>query len=363
MKKFMKICGITAAILILAGLLIAVPAGLGIGRGVVSEVVEEVTDGKVQLNLGHLANWGITVIGHGNSESHDSATDGHNNSYSFGHSSETHDTHDSHSAGFDIDEKSIFRPNQVTYKGTMDKTDFGSDVASIDIKVGGCKLVLIPSGDNRFYAEASNINKLQAFVEDEILHIYSVKTGTVNINLLSFGKADAALIKVYVPENFVFEQAKVSLGAGLIEAQELYAYDLNIEVGAGAVEIEHIAGERLNAEVGMGEIQLLDMNVDDLNAEVGLGSLQMKGDVRDKAELEVAMGSIDMQLNCRESDYNYKLESAAGSITLGGDSYSGLSHEKHIDNGSDVEICAEAAMGSIDITFRGETPNVTGTLR
>ncbi|MDE7114318.1 MAG: DUF4097 domain-containing protein, partial [Acetatifactor sp.] len=130
-----------------------------------------------------------------------------------------------------------------------------------------------------------------------------------------------------------FEDVELSLGAGQIDWQST--------LGASEVEIE----------LGAGDINLADLTVDKLTAEVGMGSLEVTGDIREKADVNCAMGNIDLTLAGAENSFNYEVEVAAGNVTIGGKTYSGLAKEKDIDNDALRDISVECAMGNISISF------------
>ena len=59
MKKFMKVCAVTAAVMLGVGIVLAFTAGLMRGRDVVARVVDSVTDGRLHVNLWDQGDWGI----------------------------------------------------------------------------------------------------------------------------------------------------------------------------------------------------------------------------------------------------------------------------------------------------------------
>ena len=61
MKKFMKGCGITALVLLVLGLIMAIVAGSMQGRKTISDIVNSVTGGKVQINLDSFKDFGIHI--------------------------------------------------------------------------------------------------------------------------------------------------------------------------------------------------------------------------------------------------------------------------------------------------------------
>ena len=58
MKRFMKGCGIAALVMIVLGVLLGVTAGSVAGISTISQVVDGVTGGRVQMGFGS-GRWGI----------------------------------------------------------------------------------------------------------------------------------------------------------------------------------------------------------------------------------------------------------------------------------------------------------------
>ena len=69
-------------------------------------------------------------------------------------------------------------------------------------------------------------------------------------------------------------------------------------------------------------------------------------------DIDCGAGSVTLNLEGKAEDYNYELDSSAGSIEIGEDiDLGGLSTEKSIDNGSKRTIEISNGAGSVEIRF------------
>lgn len=321
MKKFLKNCTITAVVFIIIGFVITLVGGSYIGAKAVNRVVEDVTNGKVNVNLESLKDFGIT-IGEG-----------------FGQDF------------YEIDGDSIkidFKDGVTIYEGHMDKTGMGKEIAGLNIKVGGCELKVVESDDDNFYVEANGVGKIQGYVEDGVLNIISRSKQPEKINLNRLGEYS---ITLYVPEGCCFEKANIELGAGELLFDGLHAKKADISLGAGKMLMQSLVSDELKMEVGAGEIDTNKMVVGSLIANVGMGNLEINGEVTKSMKLSCAMGNITANLLGNEEDFNYEIECSMGNIELNDTEYAGLAQSKKIDNDADKDMKLECAMGNIEVNF------------
>lgn len=320
MKKFMKGCGITALILFVLGLVLAIVAGSMQGRRTISDIVNSVTGGAVQLNLDDFKNFGIHIDGIGEG------------------------------IHYDIDDNINMTFNNkyaiISDVENINEKFPGEDVKNLSIEAGGCEFKVLQSEDEYFYLDGSNIGKVQVYVENGTLYIKSVlKTKGV------FNSLNAAKLTLYVPENKTFDSLNVELGAGVLELIPVEAGEVSLEVGAGEIIFSNLVTENADISVGMGSIVLKQFEAGNLKVEVGMGSMEARGDIKNSANLECAMGSIDLKLAGKEKDFNYNFEGAMGSVAIGNAEYSGIAQERSVDNDAAKELELECSMGSITVKF------------
>lgn len=327
----MKGCAWTALILIVVGFILAFTASTVKGAEAIRQVVDNVTGGKVQVDLTGLDRWGIFIT-EGAEELTDGVREGLDNLEVL---EELEDN-----VNYDIDASMIFADGFEILTGDISKNFSGEGILELDIEVGGCKFSMEESADGDFHVEAENTRKFQGYVSGNTLFIKgTMKTGS-----------DSEIV-LQVPAGFSFERINMELGAGAMELGDMRAKELDLEVGAGQITADSLTVDSLLVAVGMGEIVIEDMQVNKLDAQVGMGNFRAEGAVNEKVIVECAMGNIDMKLAGSEKDYDYSIECGMGNVQIGGNTYSGLGNEKDIDNDADRKMDVECAVGNIEIRF------------
>lgn len=295
MKKFMKTCAILALVLIVVGMGLALMAGAIQGPITWAEFKKSVLwDDDFKESLKNQVVDGLEHLDSGQR--------------------------------YELEEHVNFDSDNPIYKGDAEQTFSAAEIRDIEILAGACSIEVKDSEDEDFHIKVQNVGSYQGYVKGNTLHVRSVRKTT-------WGDGTKCSIKLYVPADFIFEDVELSLGAGQIDWQSA--------LGASEVEIE----------LGAGDINLADLTADKLKAEVGMGSLEVTGDIREKADVNCAMGNIDLTLAGAENSFNYEVEVAAGNVTIGDKTYSGLAKEKDIDNDALRDISVECAMGNISISF------------
>ena len=296
MKKFMKICGILSLILIVVGIVMISTAGIVKGPEMISSLKQNIANGLDSLDL---------------------LEDGVN----------LHVTSDM-----------AFESGVAVYEGSVSQDFSADEIENLDVEAGTCQLNILPSEDGDFHVDVEKAGTYQGYVSDGTLYLRLISSTDVglsaddsefNLNL----QVASCKLDLYVPENFYFSQAELSLAAGTISGSTPFKTDdLEIELAAGEIGLS-------NLEIGF------------LNAKSGAGTLQIKGSILEGAEVKCGMGEVDMELSGRETDFNYDIEVAAGDVTIGKKSFGGLARERNINNNAPRDITVECSMGSVDISF------------
>lgn len=190
-------------------------------------------------------------------------------------------------------------------------------ITQLDIELGACELQILPSEDQFFYAHVNGAGLCQVYSEAQTLCV----------------KASTGSISLYIPKDYSFDRATISVGAGQIS-------------GFSAIHITE-----LEMELAAGEIHLSNVEAGNLDAEVGAGSLVFSGNILQSVNAECSMGNLTLQLTGEKTDYNYDVDVAAGEITIGEESFGGLAGERQINNNASKNINVECAMGNIEISF------------
>lgn len=326
MKKFMKVCAVTALIMILLGVVLGIVGSSVVGRAAISQVVDMVTGGRVHVEMGD-GLWGIIK----NVEVGDMKVNVGDISTGFG-------------IHYDIGDSSMFSGDHEILSGDVDKYCPGSGIRNLKVEVGGCSFETKASEDGNIYLETKDIRKFQGYVEGDVLYVKAtVGSGTSWI--------EDSKVVLYLPENYAFDEVMLDMGAGDMECKGLKAEEISMDAGAGRIVLDEVSAREIEASIGAGQIRLKSMQTGSLTADVGMGEFLADGTISGDVDVECSMGNVEIKIDGRKEDFNYRLEGAMGNINLDKDSYGGFAEEKNIDNGAGKTMDIECSMGNITIKF------------
>lgn len=242
-----------------------------------------------------------------------------------------------------------------------------SDIGELDIELGGENLIIARS-ETDYIQIANNTgnSNIKYGLDGRTFELYSSKRHNLHWGV----KVPRGNICLYLPDGMNLDSIELEVGAGRLESIALEADEINIDAGAGNFIIEGIQAREVDISVGAGDsninsivaseadisvgagsISAKGVDVSDISLEVGMGKIDMEGRISREADLECGMGSINMKLSGAETDYNYKVECAMGSVRIGSSKYSGMASERIIDNGSVSIFDVECSMGAVNIDF------------
>lgn len=337
----MKICGITALVLLVVGFIMAFVAGGIKGNSIIRDVVNEVTDGRVDV-VWDYDDWGVSLAENVNDFANDLSEGVSELGEEFSNIGD--DIH------YELDNSMVFNRNYQIDSGDVEKDFTGNNgIRNLDIEVGGCELIMKESSDAYFHVKAERSKKFQSFVENDTLYI--IGTGSWDNSKPWKATTRHCEITLYVPEDYDFEAINMELGAGSMKLGKLFAENMNLEVAAGEIDAKALVGTNLNLTAGMGQIVVDEFQAEFFNADVDMGAMSAEGSVEDTVNVECGMGSIELKIDGKETEFNYDIECGMGSLKMGRHDYSGMAREKRIDNGAAKNIVAECGMGEIKIDF------------
>ena len=331
MKAFMKTCCIIVLFLLGFGIALTV-AGCALGGAdKVSEVVKDVTGGKVDVSLDPRGDFvGVTV---GNLSSDDVIE-------------KVKGILDS--KVYDIDDYgSMYDKDQATYGGDVEKFTFPEeDVEKLKIDLGGCTLNVIYTSENEFAVDAKNVDKMQAYVKGDTLHVISTRSGSIK-----GAEIKKSVVNLYVPKDASFDEAEIEMGAGVLHVDSLEAEKLKVELGAGEAQLKNLSCEKLEVKVAAGSIKFLDAISKKLEVKIGAGSFFYEGAVDGDVKVSCSAGSTELKLTNKEEDFDQMIECSAGSVKVGSRTYSGLSKTQKIDNDADADLEIKCSAGGVQVSF------------
>ena len=246
---------------------------------------------------------------------------------------------------YDIDDSSMFSSAYAVWKGDVDKQMlYQGSINELHLEIGGSMVEIKDSDDGNIYIEGENIGKMQAYVEGETLFVKSVRPA----NLMD--EIKNSTITLYLPDSSV-HLLEVSLGAGKLELKDMVVENMVASIGAGQLLMKDMELGTLEVSLGAGELRAEDVAVENLISSIGAGNMDFSGDIRTSARISCSMGNVSMELAGDKEDYNYQLKCVAGNMEIDGDSFSGASVERYIDNNAARTIELDCAMGNVEVDF------------
>ncbi len=321
MKKFLKFCLITAAILIIIGLILGIAGSVAGGN---REIARMARNGELTFDSDFFR-WGFWAFD--DDEPRLTVIDEHLDEHLY-----------------DLDEIEVFDEDREIQSGDISFSRLPvSDIRRLHISLGGGEFAIRQSEDENFYLEAKNADRLQVYGENNTLYLKAIRTRVHHMD---------TVISLYIPEE-PYEELELALGAGVLRLQDALAFlEADIEVGAGQMFLENLTCNSLTVEVGAGELIGKNLTVrESADWSVGVGHLQVQGTVEGDLDVACSMGSAELTLADEEAAFNYEIECAAGTIQVGGTEFAGLSAEKSLYNHAKKDMNLDCQMGAIEVTF------------
>lgn len=223
-----------------------------------------------------------------------------------------------------------------------------------------------------------NTKNITITVENEEKHQCKIDGDTLKFEAIGHSEAIIknwrAKITMVFPENYKFNDVKITLGAGRMTAGYLKSKELFVEVGAGSVEVNTLTvdGDAL-LTVGAGNMEVESLNAKNADLKVEAGNMEVNGietenadivceagrfegenaKLSSEAKVECGAGSVSLDMLHQKKDFNYDLECSVGSIAVGEEKCSGLDRERRIENNADKEFDIECSVGAVEIDFEG----------
>lgn len=247
----------------------------------------------------------------------------------------------------------------------------------LDLEVGACRMYIKETDSQdvsiAIRGECENHYRYRIKDKDTLLLVHKdMEHGGIGRLWNADHPRGNTRIWLYLPKDAVLDDISIDFGAGKLDAGCLKAKEIEISAGAGKCTFEGLeASESIELSMGAGKISTgtlitkeakLDIAAGDLDvseakvsqhtqASVSMGNAKIKGVFGGELNAECSMGNLNFTLDGTEDDYNYDIECGMGSVKIGSKRYSDLGSDYEIDNGSSTDVEIECAMGTVDIGF------------
>jgi len=159
-------------------------------------------------------------------------------------------------------------------------------------------------------------------------------------------------ILIQLPKEFAFENVEMQVGAAQAIVDGMNMKNLELDLGAGSSVLKNLTCDDMDIQLGAGEIKIENGVTKDLSIDVGIGNFEYNGVIHTDLDVNCGMGNASFDLKDTLENHNYYVECAAGNVTVGDHSYSGVAARKDItypQATSDYEL--KCGMGNIMLAF------------
>ena len=213
MKKFMKFCFVLALVLIIVGGIFYMVGRKSDGRNEMDELLSNIGGDWVDIDSLAKDRWGF-----------------------------------SEGSIYSIEDSSIFSDGNDVWSGDVDKQlVYQGSIGELHLEIGGSMVEIKDSDDGNIYIEGKNVGKMQAYVEESVLYVKSVRPAHLTEEIKS------STITLYLPNTSI--------------------HLLDVSLGAGQLTLGHLAVENMAASIGAGQLLLEDMALGTLDTSLGAGEL------------------------------------------------------------------------------------------
>ena len=232
---------------------------------------------------------------------------------------------------------------------TINYSDTFTEVKSLKIDNSTGKLT-IKTGDT-FKIEAEDVSKnFEAKVESDGTLVISENSGNNEFFWFRFNINDNpnSKITVYLPADFVAEEAKIETGAGTVSLEGLKAKYLLISAGAGNTSGSSITAGKVKIDGGVGNVSLNHIDFTDADFDCGVGNLEVDGILQGASKVNCGVGDVKLDLIGDVDEYDLEVDSGIGSIRLNGEK---LKNEFKSDKGARNSIKIDGGIGNVKINI------------
>jgi len=230
------------------------------------------------------------------------------------------------------------------------------DANKIYISNYAAEIEILKSDSGKIEVETENIavNDFKCSVNNSTLEI-SYNPGTVNFGFISIPSfvldsgfnSKNPVIRIYIPEEKIFDEIKFDGGLGSIDIEQLKSEAVIIKGGAGSYNIKNMITEKLDITVGMGSVKISGIINGDTKIEGGAGSFKLSGQANGNIKIKTGMGSATLDLAGNTGDYNIKVSKGMGSVSLNGGKM-----PDSVKNGGKYNLDISSGAGSININIK-----------
>ena len=221
---------------------------------------------------------------------------------------------------------------------TVQLYDVETEIRSMNIKVNAAE-VTIQQAD-RFFVQ-TNLRYVKVTENAGVLHILE------DVDHVS-GYANA-MLTIYYPKDFVFENLSVETTAAKLNADRLCTGKLKLDMGTGDTRIGYLSATTVaEIEGGAGLITVDDGRLHNLDVELDVGNLKLTSALKGSCEFQIGVGGADITLLGAKEDHTLELKKGVGKIRIDGTEVTDFG----IQGSGQTHVKIKGSVGTVDLKFK-----------
>ncbi len=225
----------------------------------------------------------------------------------------------------------------------------------VSLQISQAALTVEMSEDTALYVETEEVSGYQAYVEDEVLYI--IIEGTLSAQSAVQGESILPKAVISLPSDFTANEGalKLEILAGNAVMEDLEMKTLELTLHAGAVSLNDLSAAQLTVTMLAGSLTGQNLEVTASSSLImSAGSMSLSGDLSTEVEISVTAGNLSLTLDQPYENYDCEITCAAGSVTVAGESYSGLTAAETVKNGGSNTLTIDCSVGVVEVEFSRE---------
>lgn len=231
-------------------------------------------------------------------------------------------------------------------------------IENLVVEAGACEIEIVEGGTDAVTLSWQGIpsEDISGTLENGTLKIKSSYSKNWNLGFLikfTTKKREDAKIVLTIPKDKVFQSVVLEFGAAEVEAERILAEELKISVGAGEMEADYLwAGKSAKISVGAGSLSADAVSLTNADLNCGVGEMDLAGEIFGDSTVDCGVGEVELTLTTEEASYRGRLDCGLGSLKFGTISVNGSGKKDYGASSAENRMDIKCGVGEVDVHFR-----------
>ena len=224
------------------------------------------------------------------------------------------------------------------YEDIKEQTNVINEINYIDINLKTSDLKIKNSNEFKIETTSDNIKYQdingKLIVKEKNHHIFSNNKDKFTL---------------YLPLDKIYEEVKITNGAGLINIEKISSNNLHLDLGAGKVVIDNLEvymSTIING--GAGKITINNGLINYLGFDIGVGEVNLTAKILGESEIDCGVGATTINLLGSKEDYKISVDKGIGEFLIDNESAS----DEQIYGTGKNQIDIDGGIGKVAINFK-----------